>query len=100
MEISLAHGGFSLTLPTGRKLLIPNTKFAAEFIYKILWDASHMPAEAAPRGYIGSFPTQSVVDAWIASGKMRERAEAKAREESEERFAALGITPTDITFNL
>lgn len=66
MNISLgSDGNFALTLPSGRTLSVPNTPHTAAFLYKLLWDASHMVKGREPKGYIGSFPTQAVADAWL-----------------------------------
>lgn len=103
MDISISpSGGFYLTLPSGRKLDIPNTPHASGFIYKILYDANHADQRVTPKGYIGQFPTQSVIDTWIKrdnEGKeeRRQAAAAAARAEME---AQLGVPLDSIVINI
>ncbi len=95
MQIELSGDGFALTLPSGRKLSIPNTEFASGFIYRILWDAAH---GGERKGYIGSYPTQALVDGWTSRAKQ----DAWLAQNAEDRLAATleGLGLTDLNFDL
>jgi hypothetical protein len=64
MNIALSpDGALALTLPSGRVLSIPITPATGTFLAKLLYDAEHQTAPL--RGYIGSYPTQAITDAWL-----------------------------------
>jgi hypothetical protein len=102
MNIALGpDGGFALTLPSGRVISVPNTPHAAQFFYRILWDAQHGGSD---RGYIGNFPTQAIVDRWTRDALSKERQEEFLAEKREAARAAwfkeTGIEPDSIVINI
>lgn len=58
-----ADGAFALTLPSGRVLSIPNTPHASAFLYQLLYEAAN--GGPVRKGWIGTFPTQAIADAWL-----------------------------------
>lgn len=58
-------GDLRLTFPEHRErtLDVPATETGARFIQRILRDAASGKRDAP--GYVGAFPTQAVIDAWL-----------------------------------
>jgi len=99
MNIDLGPSGdFALTLPSGRKLFVPNTPHAAAFIYKLLWEGAHGHSD---RGYIGAYPTQAIANAWMAKAMGKEAQDAFMAEAAEVRVKAtldaLGLDELEFT---
>jgi len=99
-----ADGQFALTLPSGRILSVPNSPHAAQFIYKLLWDASHGGSD---RGYIGSYPTQAIVNEWDRSERMKAARDEqaaflrdKAQAERRAMYEALGIDASTVVIDI
>jgi hypothetical protein len=104
LDISLSGDGFALTLPSGRKLSIPNTPHASGFIFRILWDATHGEQR---KGYIGSYPTQAAVDIWQRDATRAERKAEQdewlqdaAENKQQAALAALGVTLDELDIQL
>lgn len=92
LEISLApSGGLALHLPSGRMLEFGLNPGGLANLRKVLQDAHDYTGPAsAKRGYIGAFPSQSIIDGWLKEDGERKQREAK--EHREEMEATLGIS--------
>lgn len=91
LEISLApSGALLLHLPSGRMLEIGLNVGGLGHLKKVLSDASlYRETGNAQRGYIGAYPSQSIVDKWLKEDAERKQEEAKEAREAMERELGL-----------
>jgi hypothetical protein len=115
LRISLSPtGGIRLHLPDQRRTLdIPiefqekvececcGERFISPIVYKPLRDLKRLLVEAAghdpnhpKKGYIGAFPTQAVLDAWLAADAKKQAADTEAK------WAEKGIDVKALEFKL
>jgi hypothetical protein len=76
-----------ISFRNGRIITLPVVGRTGEFLYKIIFDSQKKPFEE--RGYCANFPTQHIVNKWLAEKKEANR-EAEAAK-FDERLDALGI---------
>jgi hypothetical protein len=82
LELSLAPSGdLRLHLPSGRFLDFTDSVGGLRTIKKILSEATAGLCDQ--RGYIGEFPTQHVIDAWLRQDQVEKDLAQKRREEEE-----------------
>lgn len=91
LELSLAPSGdLRLHLPTGRFLDFTDTIGGLRTIKKILREAESGLRDQ--RGYIGKFPTQHIIDAWLRQDKAeKELRTIEAREVEKEEWRERGV---------
>lgn len=97
LSLSLApDGDLRLHLPSGRHLDVAATEEGVRSLVRILRDNASGVRDQP--GYIGEFPTQHVVNAWLRQDAARKQAEAKERAEAE--AASLGINLDELDISL
>ena len=97
LEISLApDGNLALHLPSGRLLEIGLNLGGLENLKKVLQDA-HDYRGQPKRGYIGAFPSQSIIDGWLKEDHARKLLEAKEAREELEQEMGLSLSGLNIS---
>lgn len=99
LEISLApSGGFLLHLPTGRTLELGLNLGGLANLRQLLQDAhDHQETGKVRRGYIGAFPTQSVLDGWLKEDAERKQREAEEKRKEMEVELGFSLSGLDIS---
>ena len=99
LEISLApSGNLILHLPSGRLLEIGLNVGGLGHLKKVLSDASfYRETGSTKRGYIGAFPSQSIVDKWLKEDAERKLEQAKEEREALESELNLSLDTLDIS---
>lgn len=100
LEISLAPDGNLLVhLPSGRSLELGLNVAGLGHLRKLLTDASlYRETGEHQRGYIGAFPSQSIIDGWLKEDNERKLAEARERRAEQE--AELGFKFDDLNISI
>ena len=99
ITLSLSPSGdIRLHLPTGRQRFVDVTasEAGARFIVKILRDQAS--GKRDDRGYIGEFPTQHIIDAWLRADAQTQAKEAAERARTE--ASMRGIDLNKVEFKL
>lgn len=94
LEISLGPSGLLLHLPSGRTLEVSATPAGLSNLQRILREAE---VPEPRRGYIGKYPTQAIVDAWLKEDHERKLEEAKEAREAMEREMGLDFDSLKIS---
>jgi hypothetical protein len=81
-----------ISFRNGRTITLPVVGRTGEFLYKIIFDSQKPKFEE--RGYCANFPTQHIVNKWLADKKETNR-EAE-REAYDARLKELGIDKLEI----
>jgi hypothetical protein len=81
-----------ISFRNGRTITLPVVGRTGEFLYKIIFDSQKPKFEE--RGYCANFPTQHIVNKWLAEKVESNREAEKAK--FDERLATLGIDKLDI----